>query len=350
VGVVLLNVGSPDAPTPAALRRYLRDFLSDGRVLDMHPWRRWLLVHGIIAPLRAPRSAAAYRAVWTADGSPLLLHTRALADALAARLAAPVGVGMAVGSPSIESALDGLPQSLDRVVLVPMFPQMASATTGAVLERALRHLSARTIIPAISTMAPFYDTPGFIDAQRTILQAAIADFAPEHLLLSFHGLPERHLRRIHPGLTCAPDAPCPAIGEGTAHCYRAQCYATARALGPSLGVPYSVGFQSRLGRDRWIGPDTIAVASALRRRGVRRLLVSTPAFAADCLETLEEIGIRLRDSWLAQGGEAFHLAPCLNAAPCWADALAEKVRAVAGGPPAHTQEWGPLAADLRGLA
>lgn len=338
--VVLINVGTPDAPTPAAVRRYLREFLSDARVVDLPALSRWLLLNLVILPLRPHKSAALYRAIWTQQGSPLLVHSNALADALRARLpGARVVVAMRYGNPALaealSSAISGAPGPL---VLVPLFPQYASATTGSALAEAYRMLARAPHVPAASTVAPFFDDDGFLESSASRIMEATKGQV-DALLLSYHGVPLSQVQATAgAGHVCVGDAGaacCERLGAANAACYRAQCLATSRALEQRLravgfSAPVSTSFQSRLGRARWIGPATVESAQALARSGVKRLGVACPSFVADCLETLEEIGVRLSEQFRAAGGESLTRVPCLNDDARFADALARLVRRALG--------------------
>lgn len=330
-GVLLVNVGSPDDPSTGAVRRYLRQFLMDGRVIDIPAWQRFLLVNLIIAPLRAPRSAHAYQKVWTDRGSPLVVHARDLAEALRLRLGPEVrvAIGMAVGNPSIQAGLEGLiGEGCDRVLVVPLFPHDASATWGGAAELAMRAAGERWEVPAISVLPPFWDDPRWEEAVAAVAAPALTDFAPDHVLFSNHGLPVRQLRR-----GCAGDACDDArrdcgdfASRGASRCYKAQCDASTARLANRLGLEkWSAAFQSRLGRDRWLEPATASEVERLAGAGVRRLAVICPSFAADCLETLEEIGLACAESFRAAGGEELRLIPCVNAEAPWADALAAMI-------------------------
>ncbi len=330
-GVLLLNLGTPQAPQSPQVRRYLRQFLTDGRVIDVPAPLRWLLVNGIIAPFRAGKSAAAYRKVWTERGSPLLFHTRDLAEGLERELGGdvPVSIGMRYGEPSIEAGLAELrARGVERVVLAPLYPQYASSSTGTALEAAYRAAGARWNTPYLSVLPPFYEAPPFVRAWVELARPHLERFRPDRVLYSFHGLPERHLAKSDEaaGARCRASADCcAAIAAENRHCYRAQCFATARALGAGLGWPEEtseVAFQSRLGPG-WIQPFTDERIEALARGGTRRLAVLCPAFVADCLETLEEIGMGAREAFRAAGGEDLLLVPSLNAEPAWVSALAE---------------------------
>jgi ferrochelatase len=354
VGVLLINVGTPDAPETSEVRRYLREFLGDPRVLDMNPVARWLLLEFAILPRRSSRSAEAYRKIWTSEGSPLLVHARALRDGLAARLGPrfEVAVGMRYGNPSIAEGLRLLrSRGVDRLVLFPLYPQLASSSTGTSLEEAFRILAREWNVPPVATVAPFYDDPGFLDAFVAVAAPALLDLRPEHVLFSFHGLPERHVLKADPsGAHClAASSCCDAIGPANRTCYRAQSFETARRIAERLTLEpdrFSVAFQSRLGRDPWIRPFTDEAIPALAERGVRRLAVFCPAFVADCLETLEEIGMDAREEFLEHGGEDLVLVPSLNAHPMWVEAAARLVREAAGasGLGDRVEEESPLSA------
>jgi ferrochelatase len=333
-GVLLLNLGTPRSPRPAHVRAYLREFLSDPRVLDMPAIVRWPLVNLVIAPFRAPRSAELYRKIWGPEGSPQLVHGEALAAALEAELGPShsVRLGMRYGQPSLETALGSLlAAGAERIVAVPLFPQYASSSLGSGLQKLFELAGGLNNVPPIDALGEFYDAPGFVAALAEIARPRLAAFRPDHVLFSYHGLPERHVRASdRSGSHClrSPDC-CSAIGFANARCYRAQCLATTRALVAALGLApgtHSFAFQSRLGRDPWIQPHTDVRLPELARAGVKRLAVLCPSFAADCLETLEEIGVRGRAQWEAAGGEALELVPCANAHPAFVSFLAGRIR------------------------
>jgi len=318
-GVLLINLGTPSEPTPRALRRYLAEFLSDPRVLDMPAWARWSLLHGVILRTRPRKSAEAYAKIWLDEGSPLLVHTRELARAVERELpsGALVEVGMRYGAPSIADAIASLRRRGARdFVLVPLFPQRAEATTGSALARALETIGGDGDVVSVE---PFYAEPEFAEAWRACALEPLRAFGADHVLLSYHGLPERQVRRADPtGARCLASPDCCTATEDGAHagCYRAQCFATSARLARALELDparATTAFQSRFGRDRWISPFTEEMLSELAGRGVRRLAILCPAFVADCLETLEEIGIRAAARWRELGGEACELLPCPNA-------------------------------------
>jgi ferrochelatase len=337
-GVLLLNLGTPDSPRTRDVRRYLREFLSDPRVLDLPAPLRALLLYGAILPFRPRRSAAAYRQIWTPAGSPLLVHGRALAEGVARALGDDFRVELAMryGRPSIAQGVAALRAAgVGRLVALPLFPQYSAAATGSAVAKLLEELARGWDVPPVTVASPFYDEPRFI-AAFAAAAADLAGFRADHVLMSFHGLPERQIRRSEPlpGHCLASPGCCDDARAVAGGCYRAQCFATARALARALELPegdWSASFQSRLGRTPWIAPYTDEVMPQLAARGVKRLAVLCPAFVADCLETLEEIGIRARDQWHALGGDALWVAPCPNAHPRWVEAVSGLVRECAGG-------------------
>jgi ferrochelatase len=337
VGILLLNLGTPDGPTPPAVRRYLREFLSDPRVIDIHPVARKLLLELVILPTRPRRSAAAYAKIWTREGSPLLTFSRAL-EARVRQALGPghlVELAMRYGQPAVGEALERLRSGgATRLVVAPLYPQYSSAATGSSLEAVFAALARQPVVPPVSVLPPFFDDPGFIGAFAAVGAPVLAREQPDHVLFSFHGLPERHVKASdHSGRHCLQSAGCcDALGEANRDCYRAQCFATARALAARLALApgsWSVCFQSRLGRTPWIKPWTDQRLDELARQGKRRLVVFSPAFVADCLETLEEIGLRAHEQFTAAGGERVALVPSLNASDAWVEALVRLLRATA---------------------
>ncbi len=327
-GLLLINLGTPTAPTAGAVRRYLREFLGDPRVLDINAVGRWMLLNLIILPRRPAKSAHAYAQIWDAQrGSPLLYHSRDLAAAVAAQLGADwhVELAMRYGEPALGAALDAFAQSeVERIVVMPLFPQYASSSTGTAQARVMELAGQRWNVPALDFVPAFYDDPGFISAFAQIARPAIAEFRADHVLFSFHGLPVRQIVKTdRDGTICFQRETC-CDERKNPSCYRAQSFATARALAARLQLPadgYTVCFQSRLGRTPWIQPYTDHVIDKLARSGTKRLAVMCPAFVADCLETVEEIGIRARQQFTAAGGEALTLVPSLNATQPWVDAV-----------------------------
>jgi ferrochelatase len=339
-GVLLVNLGTPQAPETGPVRRYLRQFLSDPRVLTLPGPLRWLLLNAVILPTRPRKSAAAYRKIWTAAGSPLLVHSEGLTRGVRERLGESYAVrtAMRYGEPSIERALDELEaEGAERLVVLPLFPQYTSAVTASVAQEVFDCLARSNDIPPVEILGAFYAEPDFARAWASVVGPGLAAFGADHVLFSFHGLPANQIRASDPqGSHClaSPDC-CRSPGASLPRCYRAQCYATSDALRESLELDAAgttTAFQSRLGNTPWIEPYTDVIVNDLYAQGVRRLAVLCPAFTADCLETLEEIGIRLRADWLALGGEELWLAPCPNDHPSFADAVADWVRRRAPGP------------------
>jgi ferrochelatase len=300
IGVLLVNLGTPDAPTPAAVRRYLAEFLSDRRVVEIPPIAWQPILRGIILNTRPKKSAHAYSQVWTEAGSPLAAITAAQAVGLQERLGEGVRVAHAMryGRPAIADELQALfAAGCDRILLAPLYPQYCAATTATVVDCAADALKAMRWQPSLRTLPPYFDDAAYIEALAEDLGAQLdaLDFEPEVLLLSFHGMPERTL----------------ALGDP----YHCHCRKTARLLESALarpGLRVTTAFQSRFGRAKWLQPATDAVLAEEAAKGTRRLAVTAPGFAADCLETLEELAIRGRDSFIGLGGERFAALACLN--------------------------------------
>jgi ferrochelatase len=333
-GLLLINLGTPDEPTAPAVRRYLREFLSDPRVIDIHPVARALLLNLIILPIRPARSARAYQKIWDATrGSPLLYHSVDLAAGVARELGDDwkVELAMRYGKPSLASALAGFrAASVDHITVLPLFPHYAASSWATAVARVFELAGEPWDVPRVSVVPPFFFDDGFLAAFCAVATPSLT--TADHVLFSFHGLPERHMIKSDPsGAHCLRSATCcAAMSETNRNCYRAQCFATARELARRLGLPadgYTISFQSRLGRTPWIKPYTDEVLDQLARRGVKRLAVMCPAFVADCLETVEEIAIRARAQFCAAGGAELTLIPSLNASPAWVSAVAALARA-----------------------
>lgn len=335
--VLLVNLGSPDSPAVPDVRKYLREFLMDGRVLDAPYPIRWAIVHLSILPSRPKQSAEAYEKIWTREGSPLIATSRRVREKLQERTGMTVELAMRYQNPSIKSAVENLHRAgVEELLVIPLFPHYAMSSFETAIVR-VRDVAAR-IAPnmALTFVPPYYDHPAYIRA----LVASASDYIKEgfdHLLFSFHGIPERHLHKSDPtGCYCMKLKDCCARSSpAPATCYRAHCYRTAEAFVAAAGIPvkqYSVAFQSRLGRDPWLKPYTDAMLESLGRSGVKKLLVICPSFVSDCLETLEEIGLRGRETFQHAGGQKLVLAPCLNEHPLWIDALENMVAAWAGNP------------------
>ncbi len=334
-GILLVNTGSPDSPEVADVRRYLGQFLMDGRVLDQ-PWPlRKLIVSGFILPARPKRSAQAYRAIWWSEGSPQVVLSRRLAESLQATTSMPVALAMRYGNPSIENGLTALLQrDASDVLLVPLFPHYAMSTTESVVEETKAVLARLKPGMPLRVLPPFYDNPLYLDALIANAEPYLSQ-GYDHLLFSYHGLPERHLRKTDPtGSHCLCVANCCTLpSPAHATCYRHQVLTTTEWFVRRVGVPadkYSVAFQSRLGRDTWLQPSTAGELVRLAQTGVQRLLVLCPAFVADCLETLEEIGQAGRETFLVAGGQSFTLIPALNDQQYWVAALKQLVEAALG--------------------
>ncbi len=335
-GLLLVNLGTPAAPRTREVRTYLREFLSDPRVLDMPALGRALLLYGVILPFRPRKSAEAYRKVWTDRGSPVLFHGLDLAAKVQTALGPeiPVELAMRYQRPSVAEALDKMRAArVDRIAVMPLFPHYSSAAWGSAAEKVALEAGRRWNVPALQFVPPFFDHPAYLEALARTARPALHTFRPDRVLMSFHGLPERQVRKSDESASrdhcLASPSCCDEIGPANRHCYRAQCLATARGLAARLGLEaerYEVAFQSRLGRTPWIRPYTDERVRELANTGVKRLAVLSPAFVADCLETLEELGIRARDDFRAHGGEELLLVPALNSRDVWVDALIQIVR------------------------
>lgn len=334
--VLLVNLGSPDSTEVSAVRRYLREFLMDGRVLDVNWFLRFCIVNFAILPSRPKQSAHAYQSIWTPEGSPLIVISRAVQSALQKRVGVPVAMAMRYQNPSISSAIRELSdKGAKEVLVIPLFPHyaMSSYETAVVRVREV----AEELAPGmkLQVQPPYFDQPDYVRALVASAQEALRR-EYDHLLFSFHGIPERHLLKSDPtGCHCLVQANCcETPGPAHATCYRAQCFKTVAAFVREAGVPpqrYSVSFQSRLGRDPWLKPYTDFELPRLASSGAKRVVVMCPAFVSDCLETLEEIGIRGRESFLEAGGKEFTLVPCLNEHPLWVEALEKMVNRFVGG-------------------
>ncbi|HCD1226572.1 TPA: ferrochelatase [Citrobacter freundii] len=300
-GILLANLGTPDAPTPEAVKRYLRQFLSDPRVVDTSPALWWPLLRGVILPLRAPRVAKLYQSIWMEDGSPLMVYSKAQQQALAQRLPdTPVALGMSYGSPSLESAVDELLASgVEHMVVLPLYPQYSCSTVAAVWDELARILARKRGIPGVSFIRDYADDSSYIDALAKSARDSFAQHGePDLLLLSYHGIPQRY------------------ADEGDD--YPQRCRDTTRELVSALGLPpekVMMTFQSRFGREPWLTPYTDETLKMLAEKGTRHIHVMCPGFAADCLETLEEIAVQNREIFLEAGGKQYEYIPALNATP-----------------------------------
>ncbi len=296
IGVLLINLGTPDEPSVRAVRRYLAEFLSDRRVIEIHPLAWKPILHGIILRTRPRKSAEAYNQVWTNEGSPLRVIAHRQAEALRKRLPqVSVHYAMRYGHPGIATALENMArEGCDRILAAPLYPQYCAATTATANDAVFAVLGKMRVQPALRTLPPYYDDPLYIEALRASLSRQLGqlNFKPDKLLLSFHGMPKRTLELGDP--------------------YHCHCQKTARLIGEALGREVDIAFQSRFGRAQWLEPATSDVLAAYPRNGVKRIAVAAPGFSADCIETLEELGIRGRETFRHAGGERFALLDCLN--------------------------------------
>ena len=298
-GILLANLGTPDAPTPGAVKRYLRQFLSDKRVVDTSRLLWWPLLRGVILPIRSPRVAKLYQSVWMEEGSPLMVYSRRQQQALAARLPdTPVALGMSYGSPSLASAVDDLlAQGVEHIVVLPLYPQYSCSTVAAVWDELARILAKKRAIPGISFIRDYAEHPDYIHALAASVRASFAVHGePDLLLLSYHGIPQRYANQ----------------GDD----YPQRCRDTTRELVSALGLPperVMMTFQSRFGREPWLTPYTDETLKMLGEKGTKHIQVLCPGFAADCLETLEEIAVQNREIFLEAGGKQYEYIPALNA-------------------------------------
>jgi len=334
-GILLVNLGSPDSPSVIDVRRYLNEFLMDGRVID-EPWLLRRFIVGMVLINRPKESAHAYEKIWTPEGSPLIVISRHVQQKLQARVSVPVELAMRYQNPSIKNALGKLRDAgVDDLLVIPLFPHYAMSSYESAAEEV--KAVAANIVPSIkiTIQPPFYDAPDYIAA----LVASAKDYLAagyDHLLFSYHGIPERHLHvSDSTGCHCLkkPDC-CEMANPAHATCYRAQCFKTVTAFVALAGIPkekYSVSFQSRLGKDPWLKPYTDFELVEFPKRGIRKLLVMCPAFVSDCLETIEEINLRGRETFLEAGGKEFAQIPCLNEESRWIDALENMAAKFLGG-------------------
>jgi protoporphyrin/coproporphyrin ferrochelatase len=331
-GVLIVNLGTPDSPAVPDVRKYLREFLMDERVIDIPFLNRWLLINLIIAPFRAPKSAKVYRELWTDKGSPLKFYGEAIEQQLQQALGEQyvVALAMRYQSPSIPAALERFrTQGFSSIVVVPFFPQYASASTGSVHAKVMDVVKDWPIIPEIRLVSSFADHPKFIKAFVALGKKYMAAHSYDHYLFSYHGLPERQIRKGDCTNTCLQGDCCATLHAMNQHCYRAQCFETSRLLTRELGIPenhYTVSFQSRLGRTPWIKPYTDEVIKELTAKGVKRVLAFSPSFVADCLETTIEIGVEYKELFEANGGEHWQLVESLNDSQLWIETLVDLVK------------------------
>jgi protoporphyrin/coproporphyrin ferrochelatase len=328
-GVLLINLGTPDSPSVSNVRSYLSQFLNDPRVIDI-PWLlRKILVNLIIVPFRAPKSAKVYQKLWTKEGSPLLFHSERARDLLQIELGETFEVHLAMRykNPSIPSVLEQMRlKKYDKIVVLPMFPQYASASTGSALEEVMRVIKGWWVVPELKVISQYYDHPDFIDAfvQRGN-QYKLENY--DHIVFSYHGLPERQVDKVHINDSCAESGCDTSIHNQNEYCYRATCFATTRLLVAKLGIPankYTVAFQSRLDQ-KWLKPFSDEIVRDLAKQGLKKILVFSPAFTADCLETIIEIGEEYQEIFHEHGGEKVQLVESLNDHPLWIKCMKDLV-------------------------
>lgn len=332
-GVLLVNLGTPDSPETADVRKYLREFLMDGRVIDIDGWKRWLLVNLIIAPFRAPKSSAEYKKVWTKDGSPLLIYGEKIFELLQKELEDDyvVALGMRYQNPSIQKALDFLQkEGVQEIIVIPLFPQYASATTGSVADKVMELTRKWQIIPDIKFIQHFHRHPLYIKTFADLGKKYLEEKSYDHILFSYHGLPERQIIKAATDTCCKlKDATCSCNVEQNTFCYRSACFETSRLIAKELGITekdYTVCFQSRLGKDPWIQPYTEDTIIKLAKEGKKSVLAFSPAFVADCLETTIEVGEEYKEVFIENGGESWQLVESLNDNPTWVECLIDLVK------------------------
>ena len=328
-GILLINLGTPDSPSTRDVRIYLRELLSCKRVIDINPLARWFVLNLLILPFRPRKSARAYKKIWMDEGSPLLVFSEKLKTALLEQFAGkdiPLEFGMQCRKPSLQNAIAKLRgQNCDQIIVLPLYPQYASSSYGAAIEDLYKVILNDWNMPYLRIIPPFFSDSRFIDAWAKIGLPYI-EKKPDHVLFSFHGLPLRHLKKSdYTGKWCQNDySCCKELIDENRNCYSAQCYQTAKLIAKSLKIEeekWSVSFQSRLGRDEWVKPYTEPHLKELAERGMKRVVVFCPSFVADCLETIEEIGISAAEHFKEYGGEELKLVPSLNNHPEWVRAL-----------------------------
>lgn len=331
-GVLLVNLGSPDSTDTKDVKKYLGEFLMDERVIDIPYLVRALLVKGIILNTRPKKSAKAYRKIWWPEGSPLIVLSKRLHKKVQEKVEIPVALAMRYGNPSLEFGLQQLvDQGVTNVLVIPLYPQFAMATTETILVLAQKLVQEKFPALQLESLPAFYAKKEYIQNLAASIEEQREAFQPDYILFSYHGVPERHIKKSDVTKShCKIDGQC-CITSSAAHefCYRHQCYETTKQVAQVLGLPegtYSTSFQSRLGRDPWLQPYTDATIDALAQKGIKKLAVATPAFVSDCLETLEEIGMEAAHSFKENGGEDFLAIPCLNDRDDWVLTLSNWIK------------------------
>ena len=336
-GIVLMNLGSPDSTEVKDVRRYLKEFLMDERVIDVPYLLRALLIHGIIVPFRAPKSAEAYKTIWSKDGSPLVVLTKQLQKVLQLKVNEPVAIAMRYGNPTPKAAFDELQKNnpdLEEVLAIPLYPHYAMSSFETAVESAKEVYEQNKYPFKLQFLQPFYNEPRYINALAENIRPYL-EKEHDHILFSYHGIPGRHIRKSDiTGSHCLKiENCCEVASPAHAHCYRHQVFTTTRLVMEQLNIPknkYSISFQSRLGKG-WLEPFTDIRLVELPKEGIKKLLILCPAFVSDCLETLEEIDVRGKEEFIGAGGESFTMIPCLNTNPLWVDVLANWVKEYAAG-------------------
>ncbi|MEM9896213.1 MAG: ferrochelatase [Bacteroidota bacterium] len=330
-GILLVNLGTPDSTAVPDVRKYLREFLMDKRVVDIPAVLRWILVNGIIAPFRSPKSAAEYRKLWDERGSPLKYYTDDVTELLKKKLSKEYSVKFAMRyqSPSIQSAMDAFrKERVASIHVIPLFPQYASATTGSVIDKVMEIAKEWQIIPEIKFTSQFLEKKLFIETIVDQAKKFVEEEEYDHHIFSYHGLPERQIRKGSYGNYCKLGKCCSTLNESNRYCYRAQCFETTRLIAKQMNIPkekYTVCFQSRLGKDPWVQPYTEDTLKELAKQGKKKVLAFSPAFVSDCLETTIEVGETYQEEFLEEGGEKWDLVPSLNAEDKWVECLKEIV-------------------------
>jgi len=336
-GIILLNLGSPDSTATKDVHKYLMEFLMDKRVIDYPYLFRKILVGGLIVPFRASKSAEAYSAIWTKEGSPLIVLTRQLQQALEGQLDTPIEIAMRYGNPTMGDAYDAILRRMpdvEEVIAIPLYPHYAMASYETAVEFAQAIHRKNNYSFRLNFIKPFYNDAHYLRALSEQIRPWLnQDY--DHILFSYHGVPARHIRKTDPTRShCLNSADCCEMASPAhATCYRHQCYVTTKEMVRRLSIPegkYSNSFQSRLGKG-WLEPFTDVRLEEMPKEGIRKLLILCPAFVSDCLETLEEIAIRGKESFLNAGGESYTMIPCLDTHPLWVQALAGWVNDYAGG-------------------
>jgi len=336
-GIVLMNLGSPDSTSVKDVGRYLNEFLMDERVIDKPYLLRKLLVSGIIVPFRSPKSAEAYKSIWTPEGSPLIEYTRQLQKELQLQTKVPIEIAMRYGNPSVKSAYDKLQSQAapEEVIAIPLYPHYAMSSYETAVEYA-REIHSKNKYPfKLTFIKPFFSHSYYINALTESIRPYLSQ-PYDHILFSYHGIPERHVMKTDPTNShCLKAINCCSL-DSSAHatCYRHQIITTTNLVAEQLQIPhgkFSFSFQSRLGRDEWLKPYTAKRFTEMPREGIKKLLIVCPAFVSDCLETLEEIAHEGKDSFVQSGGESLTLIPCLNTHPLWVETLASWIKEYEGG-------------------